>query len=315
MIVKILNNNRVFLLSTFLTSFLFLNISFGKDIKEDNIMVSETENSTKHSMKKTKQNISKTFSNEEIKPLKQNKNHSKKPMDIPIWLIIPFILLLAMIATGPLLYEKFWHKYYSYIAIFLASIVIIFYLLKLKNLHTPIESFFDYMQFIALIASLYIASSGIFIRVNKKATPFINVSILFIGSLISNLIGTTGASMLLIKPFIRLNQGRLKIYHIIFFIFMISNIGGALTPIGDPPLFLGFLKGVPFFWTIINNIFPWFFTLVLLGIIFLIFDYKNKNESTYKIKKRKKNNRINRKEKFLMVSLDNFISILRSKYL
>ncbi len=301
MIVKISNINKIFLLSIFLIFLLllFFNISFGKDIRDkkninntkskeiENVNIKEN-NDKLNKEEEIETKISKPFLDKKIEAtIKKKKADSEKPTNIPIWLIIPFILLLAMIATGPLLYEKFWHKYYSHIAILLASIVLIFYIFKLKNLHTPIESFFEYVQFIALIASLYIASSGIFIRVNKKATPFVNVSLLFIGSLISNFIGTTGASMLLIKPFIRLNQGRLKVYHIIFFIFMISNVGGALTPIGDPPLFLGFLKGVPFFWTIINNIFPWVFALVLLGIIFLIFDYKNKSESTYKIKKGK----------------------------
>ena len=87
------------------------------------------------------------------------------------------------------------------------------------------------------------------INVDKKGTPAVNSVILLIGAVIANIIGTTGASMLLIRPFIRVNRGRIKAYHIIFFIFVISNIGGSLTPIGDPPLFLGFLKGVPFFWT------------------------------------------------------------------
>jgi len=99
-----------------------------------------------------------------------------------------------------------------------------------------------------------------------------------IGSLMANLIGTTGASMLLIRPFIRLNRDRLKPYHIIFFIFMVSNIGGSLTPIGDPPLFLGFLKGVPFAWTLIHVIPEWFFALLLLSVIFYFFDISNKSD-------------------------------------
>jgi Na+/H+ antiporter NhaD/arsenite permease-like protein len=132
----------------------------------------------------------------------------------------------------------------------------------------------EYIQFIALLASLYIASGGILIEIDKKATPLANVSLLLIGALISNLIGTTGASMLLIRPFIRLNKGNIQAYHIIFFIFMVSNIGGSLTPIGDPPLFLGFLKGIPFFWTLEYNWDNWLFALSLLALAFYFIDRK-----------------------------------------
>ncbi|EIM74762.1 citrate transporter [Nitritalea halalkaliphila LW7] len=132
----------------------------------------------------------------------------------------------------------------------------------------------EYVQFIALLASLYIASGGILIQIDKEATPLANVSLLLIGALISNVIGTTGASMLLIRPFIRLNKDTIQAYHIIFFIFMVSNIGGALTPIGDPPLFLGFLKGVPFFWTLSHNWPAWIFALSLLAVAFYVIDRK-----------------------------------------
>ncbi len=206
-------------------------------------------------------------------------SNNKKSNPIPLCLIIPFLLLLAMIATGPLLYASFWHKYYAVICCVLTTIVMGFYILILKNLHTPIVSLFEYIQFISLISALYIAASGILIKINTKATPLNNTMLLLFGAVLSNLIGTTGASMLLIKPFIRLNEGRIKIYHIIFFIFMISNVGGALTAIGDPPLFLGFLKGVPFFWTIINNFCPWIFALGLLSIVFFMLDSTNNLKS------------------------------------
>ncbi len=193
----------------------------------------------------------------------------------PGWTVIPFVLLLGMIATGPLFYEHFWHKNYPLIAVILASIVVIYYLFVLHDVHAPVHALAEYVQFIALLSSLYIASGGIMIKVDKKATPMANLTILLIGAVISNLIGTTGASMLLIRPFIRLNKGRIKAYHIIFFIFMVSNIGGALTPIGDPPLFLGFLKGVPFEWTLVHNLFPWIFALIVLSGIFYFFDRRN----------------------------------------
>lgn len=194
-----------------------------------------------------------------------------------VWSVIPFAMLLLMIATGPLFYEHFWHKNYPKVAVVLAAIVVGYYLFILHNSHAPIHALAEYVQFIALLASLYIASGGIMIDIDKKATPLANIIILFSGAVISNLIGTTGASMLLVRPFIRLNKTRIKAYHVIFFIFTVSNIGGSLTPIGDPPLFLGFLKGVPFFWTLTNNLVPWFFALVLLLVIFYVFDIRNKS--------------------------------------
>jgi len=199
----------------------------------------------------------------------------------PGWTVIPFVLLLVMIATGPLFYGHFWHKNYPIIAVVLAAVVILYYLFVEHNTHGPVDALAEYVQFIALIASLYIASGGIMINIDKKATPWANVLLLIVGAIMSNLIGTTGASMLLIRPFMRLNKGRIKPYHIIFFIFMVSNIGGALTPIGDPPLFLGFLKGVPFTWTLTHNFFPWLIALTILSLIFYWKDKKNVDEDLY----------------------------------
>ena len=194
----------------------------------------------------------------------------------PGWTVIPFVLLLGMIATGPLFYEHFWHKNYPIVAVSLASLVVLYYLFVMRDTHAPVHALAEYVQFIALLSSLYIASGGIMINVDKKATPMANVTLLIVGAIIANLIGTTGASMLLIRPFIRLNKGRIRPYHIVFFIFMVSNIGGALTPIGDPPLFLGFLKGVPFLWTLEHNLFPWAVALIILAVLFYFFDKRNK---------------------------------------
>ncbi|MEO9803588.1 MAG: sodium:proton antiporter [Reichenbachiella sp.] len=199
----------------------------------------------------------------------------------PGWSVIPFALLLIMIATGPLFYEHFWHKNYPIVACALASMVVLYYLFGLHNVHAPVHALAEYVQFIALLSGLFIASGGIMIEVDKEAKPVTNVIILLIGALISNVIGTTGASMLLIRPFIRLNKNRIKPYHIIFFIFMVSNIGGSLTPIGDPPLFLGFLKGVPFFWTLKYNIIPWIFACLALAVVFYFTDKKNKADYSF----------------------------------
>ncbi len=194
----------------------------------------------------------------------------------PGWTVIPFVLLLLMIATGPLFYEHFWHKNYPKVAIALAVIVVAYYIFILHNMHSPVHALAEYVQFIALLASLYIASGGVMIDIDKKATPMANVILLFIGAVVANLIGTTGASMLLVRPFIRLSKTRIRAYHIIFFIFVVSNLGGSLTPIGDPPLFLGFLKGVPFFWTLTHNFLPWLFGVILLLVTFYFFDSRNK---------------------------------------
>ncbi|WP_420319329.1 sodium:proton antiporter [Ekhidna sp.] len=198
---------------------------------------------------------------------------SKKPA---LWSVIPFVLLLLMIATGPLFYPHFWHKSYPVISIVLAFIVSTYYLFYLHNDHSPIHSAAEYIQFIALLAGLFVASGGILIKVDKEARPLTNVIILAIGAVIANIIGTTGASMLLIRPFIRLNKNRIKPYHIVFFIFIVSNVGGSLTPIGDPPLFLGFLKGIPFEWTLIHNLVPWAIACIILLVFFFLFDVRNK---------------------------------------
>lgn len=208
----------------------------------------------------------------DIQHQQSTENHKHTP---PSWLAIPFILLLCMIASGPLLYEVFWHKHYPKVSILLAGLVIAYYLFVLHNYIKPTEALMEYIQFIALISALYMASGGVLINVNKTATPIINLTLLLLGAVLANFIGTTGASMLLIRPYIRLNQNRIKIYHIVFFIFIVSNVGGALTPIGDPPLFLGFLKGVPFFWTLQHNFLPWLLALLMLSLIFFWLDNRN----------------------------------------
>ncbi|GGZ18917.1 citrate transporter [Echinicola pacifica] len=192
----------------------------------------------------------------------------------PAWLVIPFVLLLLMIATGPLFYEHFWHHNYPKVAIGLAALVVLYYIFALHNYHLPIHALAEYLQFIALLSSLYIASGGILIEIDKKSTPMANLVLLLIGAFVSNFIGTTGASMLLIRPFIRMNKFNIQAYHIIFFIFMVSNIGGSLTPIGDPPLFLGFLKGIPFFWTLEHNWPAWIVALAILSVAFYFIDRK-----------------------------------------
>lgn len=200
-----------------------------------------------------------------------------------MWAVIPFVLLLLMIATGPLFFAHFWHKYYPAVACVLGLLVIGYYVITLGDSDSVIHSLAEYIQFIALLTGLFVAAGGIMINVDKEGKPMTNLILLLIGAVLANAIGTTGASMLLIRPFIRLNKDRIKAYHIVFFIFMVSNVGGALTPIGDPPLFLGFLKGVPFEWTVIHNFAPWLFAVTVLGIVFFFFDSRNKSDYDGKI--------------------------------
>ncbi len=192
--------------------------------------------------------------------------------------VIPFILLLLLIATGPLFFHHFWEHHYPKIAMLLGLTVVIYYLAVMHDTHSLLHTLAEYLSFIALLSSLFVASGGILIKVDKKSTPMLNAVILFFGAVIANIIGTTGASMLLIRPFIKINRNRIKPYHIIFFIFLISNIGGALTPIGDPPLFLGFLRGVDFFWFIEHIWYIWLPTVLFLILIFIMIDSRNKGE-------------------------------------
>jgi len=186
---------------------------------------------------------------------------------------VPFAGLLLSIATLPLLAPMFWHHHFGKIAAawalaFLVPFAVIF------GASTAGASFVhaalaEYIPFVILLTALFAVSGGIYIRGNLHGAPGLNTAILAIGAVLASLMGTTGASMLLIRPLIRANDNRRHTVHIVvFFIFIVSNAGGSLTPLGDPPLFLGFLKGVDFFWTI-TAIFPE--TLFLVGALLAIF--------------------------------------------
>ncbi|MCB0738690.1 MAG: sodium:proton antiporter [Bacteroidetes bacterium] len=208
--------------------------------------------------------------------------------ETPKWLVIPFIALLLMIATGPLFYAHFWHHHYPKVAILLGVAVAAYYIFAMGNWHQPVHSGFEYVSFISLLTALFVASGGILLGWDKQGSPMANVIILVIGAAMANIIGTTGASMLLIRPFIKLNKGRIKPFHIVFFIFMVSNVGGCLTPIGDPPLFLGFLKGVPFEWTIVKVWPKWLFGIGLLALIFYFLDARDLKKNPVKGQKGQK---------------------------
>lgn len=177
------------------------------------------------------------------------------------------MLLLGTIALGPLLFQNWWARHYPKVAVSLGIVVLAYYFLALPHAarHTVSHTGLEYLSFVALVGSLFVVSGGIHINVKGEATPRVNVLFLLFGAVIANVMGTTGASMLLIRPWLRMNRYRVTAHHVAFFILIVSNVGGSLTPIGDPPLFLGYLKGVPFFW-VLEHCWP----MWLLGTGFLL---------------------------------------------
>lgn len=188
------------------------------------------------------------------------------------YMTLPFVALLLAIAVMPFVNKHFWERNYHWVSYGLGAAVVIYYVYYLSATHKVLETAFEYVSFICLIGSLFVVTGGIVIKLKNEGEPLINAAILFIGSVLANLLGTTGASMLLIRPFLRINRHRMRPYLVVFFIFTVSNIGGALTPIGDPPLFLGYLKGVPFFWVIEHVIHMWGLAVLLVLGTFLMFD-------------------------------------------
>ena len=146
------------------------------------------------------------------------------------WMILPFAILLGTIALAPLLAGNWWLKHYAKVAIGLGAITLGYYLFGLHASTRVLHVTHEYASFIALIGSLFIVSGGIHIRVKGEATPMTNVIFLLIGALLANVLGTTGASMLLIRPWIRMNKYRITAHHIVFFIFIVSNIGAPVVP-------------------------------------------------------------------------------------
>jgi Na+/H+ antiporter NhaD/arsenite permease-like protein len=187
-----------------------------------------------------------------------------------LWSVVPFLALLLAIALGPLLVPGIWVRHYPKVAYILGAITLIYYLVSLQAFGRALQMAHEYVSFIVLIGALFVVSGGIHINVKGEATPVINALFLLIGALVANLLGTTGASMLLIRPWIRMNKYRITAHHIVFFIFLVSNIGGCLTPVGDPPLFLGYLKGVPFWWVAQRC---WPMWAVAVGFLLALFYY------------------------------------------
>ena len=192
--------------------------------------------------------------------------------NFPGWSVIPFVLMLLSMAILPVAIPGWWNSNRNKAILSLMVSIPVLVLVLVFNCRPGllVHSMLDYISFIILLGSLYVISGGIHIRGSWAGTPLVNTLFLAVGAILANLIGTTGASMLLIRPYMRANHHRERRSHqIIFFIFVVSNIGGLLTPLGDPPLFLGFLRGVPFFWTL--SLFPkWVFAV---GITLIIFNF------------------------------------------
>ena len=186
---------------------------------------------------------------------------------------IPFAGILLSIALMPLLAPHFWHHHFGKVTAAWSLAFLVPFAIQFGPgvagaafVHAALA---EYIPFVILLTALFTVSGGIYIRGNLRGSPALNTAILAIGSVLASFMGTTGASMLLIRPLIRANDDRKhKAHVVVFFIFTVSNAGGSLTPLGDPPLFLGFLKGVDFFWTI-RHIFPE--TLFLLGALLALF--------------------------------------------
>ena len=212
-----------------------------------------------------------------------------------IW-VVPFVGMLLSIAIMPMVANHWWerHRNQLLVAMSWASPILIYFgWLAFTSdhgseaVHGLIHAIEEYISFIALLGSLFVISGGILVKGDLEGKPTVNTAFLAIGAVLANFIGTTGASMLLIRPLLRTNSQREYVKHIpIFFIFLVSNIGGALTPIGDPPLFLGYLRGVPFFWTLENLWMVWLVPVgILLALFFVVDSYFYKREPSAGLKR------------------------------
>jgi Na+/H+ antiporter NhaD/arsenite permease-like protein len=196
------------------------------------------------------------------------------PVDPDPLFILPFIALLLSMALLPVFLKRHWERHYHKISAGLGGIVVFYYVLEVKAGGEMLQVAGDYLGFMAVIGSLFVISGGIHIGVKSEAKPWVNSVFLLAGGLLGSVIGTTGASMLLIRPWIRVNKYRFTGHHLVFFVFIVSNIGGGLIPLG-PPLFLGYLKGVPFWWPLRHCWREWCVTTACLLAVFYCLDRMN----------------------------------------
>lgn len=206
--------------------------------------------------------------------------HAAAPLDgaqMSVFWVLPFAGLLLSIATLPLLAPQLWHHHYGKIT---GGWALAFLLPALATfgstvtLHELLHTLaLEYVPFLILLLALFTVAGGVLVRGNLHGSALLNTGLLAMGTAIASIAGTTGAAMLLVRPLIRANDNRLHNAHVIvFFIFLVANIGGALTPLGDPPLFLGFLKGVSFFWTLQHLLAPTLLAVAILLVAFFLLD-------------------------------------------
>src|SRR5213080_286535 len=193
---------------------------------------------------------------------------------LPLASALPFVALLAAIAVFPLVARRWWHPNGNKASVAVAVSLAVLWQLGIAfgqpGRVVLAEMIHDYVGLIVVIAALYVIAGGIHIEGSLAGTPLVNTGVLGIGAVLANVLGTTGASVLLIRPLLRANQRRKRVAHIVIFvIFIVANCGGLLTPIGDPPLLLGFLKGVPFTWTL--RLWPQW--LAINGILLVLFNF------------------------------------------
>ncbi len=229
---------------------------------------------------------------------------------LSLWWTLPFAGILLSIAIFPLVLPDFWHHHFGKVSLVWGLVLLIPFLIIYTGeawgqfLEIILG---DYVPFIILLWSLYVVGGGIVVRGSFVGKPIVNTIMLFIGAFFASWVGTTGASMILIRPLLRANRHRdHKVHTVVFFIFLVSNIGGLLTPLGDPPLFMGFLHGVPFFWTTIRLLPVWLLEVGMLLVIYFIIDsyfYKKETEEVRSHKPEKI-------EKLKIVGLHNFIFLV-----
>lgn len=195
---------------------------------------------------------------------------------LPLWSVLPFVGILLSIAIFPLVAPRFWHHQFPKVSaawalLFAVPFVAVF---GGEALHEIAHIYVvDYIPFIILLWALFTISGGIYVRGTLQGTPKVNLGILLVGTLFASWIGTTGAAMVTIRPLLRANARRRHRAHtVVFFIFLVANIGGSLTPLGDPPLFLGFLHGVPFFWTLFHILPDTLLSVLILSLVYYLMD-------------------------------------------
>ncbi|MEY2495482.1 MAG: hypothetical protein QOJ45_1974 [Verrucomicrobiota bacterium] len=187
------------------------------------------------------------------------------------FILLPFAVLLLAIALAPIALRRHWEIHYHKLCAGLAAITCSYYVFALNSGGRVLHAGFEYVNFMIVVGAFFVIAGGIHLRVRGHGRPIVNTAFLLGGALLGNLIGTTGASMLLIRPWIAMNRNHFAGMHLVFFIFIVSNIGGALLPVG-PPLFLGYLKGVPFWWALQRCWLPWGVTLGVVLVLFFVVD-------------------------------------------